>query len=747
MSTVHRPDGDPNHADNDLRQDHWADVSLDDADALDAMLNEIAETNGMPRTRSGDSRNRPEARTDHDHGNAPAGSLAVTAASFHSRIETAQSRNLRAADPDPTLWETIMLKSSSSSTAIPAASIGNPWTADPASTSGVNRRPSQPKRHRKPVVRRQQTWNIIASVALVATILLFGFGVWRYYGGPSLPGGSSEPPAMPGVAMQPSALQSTPNATEQTGIAVPQSTPQPTTACDFGADIPMFRDVESSPIDQTSVVLSPAGDLVLTCPEEPEDMTLATGVASAAPGGWPGIVVFNYDAETPQEQKPAVINLLNGEIIPVGRDPEAARLSYYQPSQSPWLVYADADDPSVWKIADLRTMESRLFEAYGKPLSGDPNLVMVTANGDAGTLLVAQRTSSDDGTVIGDGELLVIDGSLDNGRWLSLPADLPPIVEIEPSPNGKFVALKGSPTDTDPSGVALPGTTATYAILDARNGSEISRSEAIEDYDTNMQWVQDGAALVYTQNTALMRLPAHPGVEPEALIEGSQQFMLEGLSVDPDVVLASVEPTEEHATVVPMGEEIQLYAVNTRTGDSTAVQGRDISNNVGWWEPPTRFLVMYEPEIAPEGPLTYPVVDAITGESVGAIEDVPQRNMGIPGVFYPDLGWRSVVGASDGNIEIIAFDTQHIYLMEMVNGTSEVRQISSPPGLLGEVDLTASMFLSPDGSMLSLTGDGDESRTRWLLSLDGEPDEWVEVPLTEPGEDPGYILFVPGTGD
>lgn len=223
--------------------------------------------------------------------------------------------------------------------------------------------------------------------------------------------------------------------------------------------------------------------------------------------------------------------------------------------------------------------------------------------------------------------------------------------------------------------------------------------------------------------------------------------MLEGLSVDPDVILASVEPTEEHATVVPMGEEIQLYAVNTRTGDSTTVQGRDISNNVGWWEPPIRFLVMYEPEIAPEGPLTYPVVDAITGESVGAIEDVPQRNMGIPGVFYADLGWRSVVGASDGNIEIIAFDTQHIYLMEMVNGTSEVRQISSPPGLLGEVDLTASMFLSPDGSMLPLTGDGDESRTRWLLSLDGEPDEWVEVPLTEPSEDPGYILFVPGTGD
>lgn len=101
----------------------------------------------------------------------------------------------------------------------------------------------------------------------------------------------------------------------------------------------------------------------------------------------------------------------------------------------------------------------------------------------------------------------------------------------------------------------------------------------------------------------------------------------------------------------------------------------------------------------------------------------------------------------DGDIEIMAFDSRHIYLMRTVDGMPEVRQIASPPGLLSEASLMASMFLSPDGSMLSLTGEGDESRTWWLLPLDGASDEWIEVPTTEPGEGSEYILFVPGTGD
>ncbi len=77
----------------------------------------------------------------------------------------------------------------------------------------------------------------------------------------------------------------------------------------------------------------------------------------------------------------------------------------------------------------------------------------------------------------------------------------------------------------------------------------------------------------------------------------------------------------------------------------------------------------------------------------------------------------------------------------------EIRQVDSPPGLAEAYNASANLFISPDGGMLSLTVQGDESRTRWLLPLNGEPDEWIEVPSTVPGEGPATIFFVPGTGD
>lgn len=108
-----------------------------------------------------------------------------------------------------------------------------------------------------------------------------------------------------------------------------------------------------------------------------------------------------------------------------------------------------------------------------------------------------------------------------------------------------------------------------------------------------MQWVQGGDALVYTRDTSLMLLPAEANAEPVALIEGNQLLYVEGLTIDPDIVLVSREPTQDYATLVPMGEELHLYAVDTTTGSMITMQGRDVSHNVGWWEPATRFVVMY----------------------------------------------------------------------------------------------------------------------------------------------------------
>lgn len=191
----------------------------------------------------------------------------------------------------------------------------------------------------------------------------------------------------------------------------------------------------------------------------------------------------------------------------------------------------------------------------------------------------------------------------------------------------------------------------------------------------------------------------------------------------------------------PDAVDHHISSGNTVTGEAIEIGGFDASHNTSPWEQDTRFLVMYEPQLEQPGLTDYQVVDAVTGEVIDEIAGVPESTGNGPG-----LGWRSVVSTNDGNTEVIAFGSSHIYLMAMVDGTPVVRQIASPPGFSPEANGVVDMFLSPDGSLLSLTLNGDELRTRWLLPLDGETDAWVEVPGAVPGEGPGSIFFVPGTG-
>lgn len=755
MSDLHRPFGNfsANGHDRDLSQEARTDATRDDADALDAWLNEMVRNDGFPNTRRGNGHDRPPVRTDDHDGRNDAGSLTATAASFHRRIEAVQSRDLRASSPDPRLWETIMDRTSTPVPATAAATMApaNAWRATKPSQDqpgSVPRRAGSPQAGR---ARRQQVWNMVANVGLIIAIVLAGFGVWRLSGEPGLPGGAGDQPTVPGFAMLSSMLDATPGATEAPAVSAPPvATPQPTTDCDFSSDIPIFTGVESPPTEGTALMLSPDGDVVLSCPEEPADTTLATGVATVWPGEWPGIVGVDYDADKPQDRQPAFINLLTGDIVDIGVDPEAMQVLHRQPSDSPWLISADHEDPTRWRMTDLRTMESRLVSELGEGEFSAGARIITTANGADGTALFAAQapfTERGGGEII-NGQVLVIEGSLDSSRWLTLPADLQPVTDMALSPDGQHFAATSNPSESDGSGTSPSGRMYAYGILRVADGQEVARSQTFgEEYETTMQWAQDGDAFVYTQDMSLMLLEAEPNAEPVALIEGDQPLRIDGITADPGIVLVSRQPKVDSSGVIPSGEEIHLYAVDTTTGEMITMQGRDVSQHVYPWEPASRFVVMYQPQVDTPEAVTYDVLDATTGEQISELAAVPLNDRGGSGVAYPDLGRYSVASTMDGTIEVMASDTRHIYLMRMVDGMPEVRQIASPPGLPSEVSMTASVFLSPDGSMLSLAGEEDESRTRWLLHLDGGPDEWIEVPTTEPGEGPDYILFVPGTGN
>ena len=148
MSDPHRTFGDTSN-EHDLRREPTTDAP-NDADALDALLNEIASGNGTLGTRQ----REPNARTDD------AASVMATAAAFHRQVETAHGRDAQAARPDPQLWETIMARTSTTVTApMPSARIRP--TASRGHTHNAD------LKHRRRAA-RQPAWQALANLGLVA---------------------------------------------------------------------------------------------------------------------------------------------------------------------------------------------------------------------------------------------------------------------------------------------------------------------------------------------------------------------------------------------------------------------------------------------------------------------------------------------------------------------------------------------------------------------------------------------------
>ncbi len=724
------PNGHPH--DDDLQPERWADAPSSDADALDALLNEIAQGNGIPNLRSGHSHQRPDIRTDAGGADA----LHAATRAFHRRFEAAQHRDPGSTALDPYLWEQIV----TATTQQAWRAQGSLWrdAARNALSPGI---PSQSRNHvttRRPI----QRWAPVANATLALVILLAGFGVWRVYDGLNGSGPADPEPMTPGIAMQPAS----PEATELPAVEAPLAdTPAPITACDFSADIPLFPDVDESPIDGTALLLTTSGDLALTCPEEPEPIVLASGIDHASPLGWPGAVFTLSGGDDLAAQVPSVVNVINGESIEIGIQPEGVQYQLKYDIASPWLVAPAARNPDDWAITDLRTMESRLLSEYAASSISPGIGVMTSANAD-GTIVIGLWTPNDedgDGALLEGvdlpGSVLVLDGSLDAPRWIGLPDDLPRITEMLLSSDGRHLALKATEAGELPTG------NTTYSIVRASDGTEVVRPVTFEDPMSTMRWIQESRAFAFTANTSLHVLSVDPAQVPTTMLERTTDTLgnLE-TTYDPEVVIVHRMANEELATEIPLGIEQRLFSVNTATGDVIEINGFDASHNTSPWIQETRFLVMYEPQIDQPETTTYQVIDAVSGEVIDELVDVPRAT------FPPDqfgLGRRSVASTDDGNTEVIAFGTQHIYLMRLEAGEPVVRRLPPPPKFGTEFNGSVDLFISPDGSMVSFTLNGDESRTRWLLPLDGEPDDWIEIPSTVPGEGPAYIFFVPGTGD
>lgn len=715
--------------------------AFDDADALDTLLNGIAQGNEVPTPRSADG---PDFGSD-DGTTGERAALHAAARRFHRRFEAAAARDPGGAALDPQLWETIMT-ASTATTARPSPSPSvpaNPWRsgATPIRATAASRRALPQAARRTP-----GRWAPLANATLALVILLAGFGIWRAYDGLNGTGSGELEATVPGLAMQPA----TPAPTELAAVlAPPIATPSPSSACDFNADIPIVPGVDESPVEGTALLVTTGGDLVLACAEEPAPIVLASGIGQAGPGGWPGVVHTSAGAGT-DDFEASYVNIVTGLSLAVGFREGAQIFGTSDLVDSPWLVAPSVADPEQWQVTDLRTMESRMLaDLAGAPWPKDANLLISESEaGDSIALApftpyLGDLDQDPGGAIVQDsalpGNVLLIDGTLDETRWIALPAALP-YREMLLSPDGEHLALRGD------NGELFPADRETvYSVVRSADGSEVGRSEplVITDHTLGMTWAQEGNAFLFLQESSLMSIGMDGDGLPETLLEVNDGLASVRATYDPDVVTVRRNQAEEVATETPGLVQPRIYAVNTVTGEVLEIDGVAVREMYEWAQPPTRFLVMSDGYVETDDPVTYRVIDPVTGEEYGTLADVELGEL----LGSAGLGVNSLVQSDDGDTEVVGFGSSQLYLTRWAASAAEIRQIVSPPGLGEAYNGSVEMFLAPDGSMLSLTINGDESRTRWLLPLDGAPDAWIEIPSTVPGEGPASIFFVPGTGE
>lgn len=717
----------------DLPSEHEADVSAQDADALDARLNEIAHSTGRATAWSRFGLNRRFRMRD-------AANVPGFAQAFHQRVEATEAADDGFSGLDPTLWEQIMASTHGAVTTPPTSA---PSTTKPA--SGRKRSAARPGVS-------HPFWSGFANATLAVVVLLAAFGVWRVYdqrqGPPSPPSNETHSLAfLPEASATPETVPVGVDEVEQ---------PESIFACDLSHDIPIFPKVDESPMRGTALLVTTTGDLVLTCPDEPEPVVLLSGVEQAAHTSWPGVVYTNSPYAQGEMPDVTYVSLITGESVGIGKWGNGSVQGQREFVSSPWLVHPSDDDSGRWAITDFRTMESHLLDDVSGvtwPAASADSIslnINISFSEDSGVLAVwpghpytdvdpAEDVSwAVDAEAIAEGDALIINNSLDDVHWIDLPADLPPVRDMRLSPDGTHLALIGSGSIWDAQPVRA------VSIVDVATGEEVARSEEgvyRGNFELSATWVQDGHALAYLQNEALNLLTLDG--ESRVLLTVDGEVVNLRNTVDPDVVNVSRMQAEEVATETPDQVRALTYVVNTRTADVVEVEGSDLRNTWGWEQPASVVMLIGTVDVAAET-TTYRLVDAVTGEDIAGLDELVAQN----GQYgQPEGGKNSFTSSMDGSATAVGIGDGPLWVIQETEGIIEAREVAAPIAWgMGPFNF-ASVLLSPNGTMLSLTVNGDESRTRYLLDLTDIDAGWAEIPSTVPGSGPDMVRFIPGLGD
>lgn len=467
-------------------------------------------------------------------------------------------------------------------------------------------------------------------------------------------------------------------------------------ACEFSGDVPLFVGTESSPIDETSVIVTLEQDLKVTCGDS--ETTLAQNVKAATPTQTPYVVLLITEAG------PKLLNVSTGESLNIDHDFSETQQVIGMQTWEDWAILPSTAEPDGMSLYLLDSFTEIPVELNGEAIDQESITGMtVSAESDVFTLAITEEGEADSRALTG----LFVANTDGSSHSVQPPAIVNPD-QMVISPDGETIAIvsyEGSRTNGSKK----------LTLVSAADGTVINEIE-IDDRPgfIDLNWLNDGSALLYTSSTGLYKL-TDPTSEPELVLEGTE---VNGLALTHDDQVISV------SSRVPSDSgqfDSMTTIINLETGDETEVDGRDLFSGSSMATKRSTLLLVNPAVQTTSDPVTVTAVDAITGESLGEFQHTLPEN----GYFHTSWGF-------DRDINIVGFLPDSIYRLTDDEGNPAMIQVPEPP-VESEGDPGALLLtISPDGIITLRMYDPN---TAWIL-MPGDED-WTEVNLADPSESRG----------
>ena len=498
------------------------------------------------------------------------------------------------------------------------------------------------------------------------------------------------------------------------GIAVssqttPQTSPVAAEVCDFSGDIPLLAGVNESPLNRTSVIVTLGMELKVVCQEQ--ERVLAEEVQIATPTQTPYVLLLMT------QTGPMLLNVKTGESLHIQQPPIMAEQTLGMQTWDGWAMLPSTENPEGISLYLLDSFVEIPVMIGDNPIGIESiGGIAVGANDDVVALTITED-GNENSTAVSRLFIANLDGS---SHTVEIP-EFDSQIQMVISPDGSTVAIVSFEGEQH-------GGAKRISLLDTADGSLINEKQIGNDPRViDINWLNDGSALLYTNDTGLHML-TEPDGEPTTILEGDN---VQGLALTHDNNVVAIGHRE---ALDAGGFQPVTTIINLETGEQQELVGRDLWSGSSM---ATRrsTLVLSDQYLVPNSdPTVYTVYDAVTGEALGEIEHTKQEQ----GFSHTSWGYNR-------DITAVAFGVNSVWKLTNEDAEPALISVDTPPVETDGTNAPVQITVSPQGMMTLRTY---EPNSAWIL-LPGE-DAWNEVKLPDPAESQGVnanIGIIPGSDE